>query len=207
MTNKDAPHEFDPKHRIIGAIVVVALVVIFVPMLLSQRETATETVAPQPPPPTVTPGEENKVAITKVPPPAITAEPAKPAPAPEPAKPAVAPPVAAAPPSSSEPAKAATAQPKTPAPAPKTAASAKSSTVSSGWMVQVGTFSNTTNATRLEQKLRAEGQPVRSERIQLEGGNAVRLRVGPFKDRATAVKAQERILKDVGVKGVVLAYP
>jgi DedD protein len=73
--------------------------------------------------------------------------------------------------------------------------------------VQVGTFSNTANATRLEKMLRAQGQPVLSERVSLGGNNAVRLRVGPFRDRAAALKARERINKDVGVKGVVLAYP
>ena len=74
-------------------------------------------------------------------------------------------------------------------------------------MVQVGTFANAANANRLEQKLRAEGQPVRAEQIKIDTGKAVRLRVGPFDDRAAALKAQERIQKDVGVKGVVLAYP
>ena len=34
----DARPEFNPKHRIIGAIVLVALVVILVPMILSERE-------------------------------------------------------------------------------------------------------------------------------------------------------------------------
>jgi len=55
--------------------------------------------------------------------------------------------------------------------------------------------------------LRAQGQPVLSERVSLGGNNAVRLRVGPLRDRAAALKARERINKDVGVKGVVLAYP
>jgi DedD protein len=78
---------------------------------------------------------------------------------------------------------------------------------SSGWVVQVGTFSNAANAARLEQKLRAQRQPVLTERVDVNGTSAVRLRVGPFRDRAAALKARERINKDVGVKGVVLAYP
>jgi DedD protein len=206
MTNRDAPHDFDPKHRIIGAVVVVALVVILVPLILSERETPPQAVTPPSASPSAIGEEENKVAITKVPPPAAPSEPPK---------------AAAAAPSEAPKAGSAPAAPATqerPKPAsdskittPVTKASgsneARPSAPASGWMVQVGTFSNTANATRLEQKLRAEGQPVRSERIQLDNGKAVRLRVGPFRDRAAAVKAQERILKDVGVKGVVLAYP
>jgi DedD protein len=196
MTNRDAPHDFDPKHRIIGAIVVVALAVIFVPMILSQREAPSER-PPVPPTDQAAQGAaaETKVAITKVPPPPAMSEPVKPV-APEPAK-------ALPAPSAPEPAKAA---PKAAAkPAPQSAA--KPAAASSGWVVQVGTFSDAANATRLEQKLRAEGEPVRAEQLQMASGKAVRLRVGPFRDRATAVKAQERIQKDVGVKGVVLAFP
>src|SRR5581483_10168101 len=174
MTNRDAPHEFDPKHRIIGAIVVVALAVIFVPMILSQREAPSEAPAPANAPSGQT-TEENKVAITRVPPP---------------------------PPALTDPVKPIPAVSAPPAPEP-----AKPTAPSSGWVVQVGTFSNTANAARLEQKLRADGQPVRAEHVQLDSGKAVRLRVGPYRDRASAVKAQERIQKDVGVKGVVLAFP
>jgi DedD protein len=196
MTNRDAPHDFDPKHRIIGAVVVVALAVIFVPMILSQRDAPPE--AATPPPPALTgqgAAEETKIAITKVPPPPAMSEPVK----------AMASPA----PSATEPAKAAPPAPKPAVPAAKPAPSntAKPAAASSGWVVQVGTFSNTANATRLEQKLRAEGQPVRAEQLQMENGKAVRLRVGPFRDRVAAVKAQERIQKDVGVKGVVLAFP
>lgn len=191
MTNRDAAHDFDPKHRIIGAVVVVALVVIFVPMILSQRDA---------PPPVLTAptvqgaAEETKVAITKVPPPPALSEPIKVV-TPEPVEPA--------------PVKAVSATPKPVASAKATPANtAKQSAVAnSGWVVQVGTFSNTANASRLEQKLRAAGQPVHAEQLQMENGKAVRLRVGPFRDRATAVKAQERIQKDVDVKGVVLAFP
>lgn len=198
MTNRDAPHDFDPKHRIIGAVVVVALVVIFVPMILSQRDPPSEAATSPPPAPTGEgAAEETKVAITKVPPPPALTEPVKTV-ASEPAKA-----------SAAEPAKAAPSPPKPVVTMAKPAPShtAKQPTVNNGWVVQVGTFSNTANATRLEQRLRAAGQPVRAEQLQMENGKAIRLRVGPFRDRATAVKAQERIQKDVDVKGVVLAFP
>lgn len=197
MTNRDGSPDFDPKHRIIGAIVVVALAVIFVPMILGEREAPLPEAVSVPPEASQAAGEANKVAVTRVPPPA-------PARAAEPAtsQAAAGTPATAAP-------EAATAERKATATAKASSSteSKASAAASSGWVVQVGTFSNATNASRLEQKLRAEGQPVRAERVSLQSGKAVRLRVGPFRDRAAALKAQERIQKDVGVKGVVLAYP
>jgi DedD protein len=197
MTNRDAPHDFDPKHRIIGAVVVVALAVIFVPMILNQRDAPPESATPTQATPMVQAAtDETKIAITKVPPPPALSEPVK-AVAPDPAKVA------------SEPAKVAPPPPKpvVTAAKPTPTNTAKQAAARSGFVVQVGTFSDAANATRLEQKLRAEGEPVRAEQLQMASGKAVRLRVGPFPDRATAVKAQERIQKDVGVKGVVLAFP
>lgn len=200
MKQKDSGQDFDPKHRIIGAIVVVVLAVILIPMILGERE--------PPAPPTVSPtlvsdeppAEENKVAITRVTPPGAIGQ------VEQPSEPKAAADAALAP----TPAKQAVKPVAEPKPAPvvaKTPAPAATKPVNSGWVVQVGTYSNAANATRLERKLRAEGQPVLTERITLAGGKAVRLRVGPFADRTAALKAQERIQKDVGVKGVVLSYP
>jgi len=199
MTQRDSGQDFDPKHRIIGAIVVVTLAVIFIPMILGHRAPLSLQAEEE------EPAVGNKVAVTRVVPLEPGAAPsaapkAPPAPSPlnEP------PPVLhtkavkqAAPPAAPAEAKAA----RRPAPP------AEAKQAAGGWVVQVGTFSNAANATRLERKLRAGGQPVLTEQIQLAGGKAVRLRVGPYPDRAVAEKAQERIRKDVGVKGVVRPYP
>lgn len=199
MTHKDAPQDFDPKHRILGAVIIVVLAVIFVPMVLRGRSAAPVIDNPDTTPAGAN-SAENRVVVTDVPPPGV------------PAKPAASEPPAPTP--ASEPMKTVTvdvtpaAVEAKPVAAPKPAAEPKAAPApSSGWVVQVGTFANAANASRLEQKLRAGGQPVRADHIQIETGKAVRLRVGPFHDRAAAVKAQERIQKDLGVKGVVLAYP
>ncbi|MBI5611649.1 MAG: hypothetical protein HY942_01055, partial [Gammaproteobacteria bacterium] len=52
MTERDDNHDFDPKHRIVGAVILVALAVIFLPMILNK----------QPEPPAVAP-------IAEIPPP------------------------------------------------------------------------------------------------------------------------------------------
>jgi len=204
MTQRESGQDFDPKHRIVGAIIVVALAVIFIPMILSDRESSTERPDAQPIAPDNSSVEPpNKVAVTKLTPPAAADDATKRAPA-ETSSADKAP--AANPTAENAEAKSPTATPKT---ATASASSRKTDAKppSGGWVVQVGTFSNTSNASRLEQKLRAEGQPVLTERVDVGGSSAVRLRVGPFRDRAAALKARERINKDVGVKGVVLAYP
>ncbi|MBI3899210.1 MAG: SPOR domain-containing protein [Gammaproteobacteria bacterium] len=236
MKRKDSGQiEFDPKHRIIGAIVIVALAVIFIPMILSKREPPTDTsvldTAAAPAEPTAEQtSEDNKVAVTMVTPPITSAdEPTAPpvlgavptttpsavtttpAPAtPEPA--ASAPVVPPAPVATVAPPKPATKPETKPAADTKRVAQAKPIPVSAkpasgNWVVQVGTFSSATNANRVEQKLRGLGQAVHAESIGLDSGKAVRVRVGPFHDKTAALKAQQRIQKETGMTGVVLSYP
>ncbi|MFL6653617.1 MAG: SPOR domain-containing protein [Sulfurifustis sp.] len=200
MTHKDSPQDFDPKHRILGAVIIVALAVIFVPLVLRERSTVPVTENPENARTSSASGAENRVVVTEVPPPGTATKPATSVPVAPVAEPTKTVTVELKP-AAVEPKPAPAAEPK-PVAEPKTAPAP-----STGWVVQVGTFANAANASRLEQKLRAEGQPVRADQIQLETGKAVRLRVGPFRDRAGALKAQERIQKELGVKGVVLAYP
>lgn len=199
MTQRESGQDFDPKHRIIGAIVVVALAVIFIPMILRNHESPAERSVAQSPAPDEPAVELDKVAVTKLPPPVAATESVRPPTKTETSR--------VAPPPPKPPEKKATAS-SPPAPAKKARVSnADAKHPNSGWVVQVGTFSNVTNATRLEKKLRAEGHPVLVEHITLGGKKAVRLRVGPFRDRTAALKARARIDKEVGLQGVVLAYP
>jgi DedD protein len=190
----DTRSEFNPKHRIVGAIVLVALVVIFVPMILSGREPPPELKgAPETPAPEIT---ETRMVVTPVPvdeagPPEsveavkVVQVPVEPKPVPEtrPAVPAEKPVEA----KKSEPAPARTAAVKT----------------ENGWMVQVGTFTNLQNATRLRDRLKGLGLSVHTDSVTVGGKKAMRLRVGPYADRAKADKAQAQIRKETGVAGVV----
>ena len=215
MTQKD-PSDFDPKHRIIGAVIIVSLAVIFVPMILDRRSPPETSTVGDIPAPTTEP--ENKVVVTPVPPPVSAKSSAPPAEAPKVAavpsspKPESTTPKASsdkpAAPTTKAPTKESSSAPAKPAnkPAPKTP-EPKVAEVKSGWVVQVGTFANATNATRLEEQLKKQGHAVSRERITRDGANALRLRVGPFKDKALALKAQGQIQKETGVQGVVLAYP
>jgi len=75
------------------------------------------------------------------------------------------------------------------------------------WAVQVGTFSNQTNVRRLKRQLEEHGFSVMFKDIKLKQGSAIRVRVGPYVSRASADKAQDRIKQDIGIKGVVVAGP
>lgn len=202
MTQKDPGNDFNPMHRVLGAVILVAAAVIVIPLVLSERELPSAAVAPVASAGGDRPPQQMKVAVTDLrqtvrePPPREESMPAvetPPVPTIEPAKQAPAT-------TSSDTSSAPTA---IRAPAPVEAPAR----LDRGWVVQVGTFANVSNAERLEAKLRELGHAVRNERITLDSGRAVRLRVGPFRDRALALKAQAQIQKEIGVQGVVLAFP
>lgn len=191
----DARPEFNPKHRIVGAIVLVTLLVIFVPMILSERAPPTE-IKGEPEVPVSTALPETKVLVTPVP--AAEIKPKETGEATQPI-----PPAETKPKTETKPVVA-----KKPEPASeKTAKPVPETKIEDGWMVQVGTFSNTQNAVRLRDKLKRLGHRAHTETVTLGGKKAMRLRVGPFADRAQADKAQAQIRKETGVAGVVQSSP
>jgi len=180
--------DFDPKHRIIGAVIVVSLAVIFVPLILDRREAPSELASGAASPAAA---GDSKVVVTPV----------RPEAAKEPAKAESPPPLTARVPESAPLAPAVVSKPAVKTVEPKAAAA------KAGWVVQVGTFSSATNASRLEEQLKKHGHAVKTERVTKDSGDVTRLRVGPFRDKALALKAQTQIEKQIGVHGVVLAYP
>ncbi len=77
----------------------------------------------------------------------------------------------------------------------------------SAWVVQVGAFSNSSNAERLRRQLQRDGYAVSVENFELRGSKAVRVRVGPFREKQLALQAQSRIESQTGLRGVVIASP
>ena len=76
-----------------------------------------------------------------------------------------------------------------------------------GWVVQVGTFSDGENAKRLQDRLQQSGFLVNLQSVDLKGRKVVRVRVGPYRQKRIAMDARSKIEKEVGLEGVVLAYP
>ncbi len=207
-TNNTRP-EFNPKHRIIGAIVVVALAVIFVPMILNEHEPPPELkdISEIPSPGDTT---ETKVVVVPVPDAAMKNQPSS-----EPAPKAEIPLTTVEQPATVVAAPAPPPKVITPAAkaAPLKVKSQSSSVVrtadkiTKGWIVQVGTFSNIENAERLRAKLKSSGHAVYAENITIDNSKAVRLRVGPFREKTQAQKSMAQIQREVGLQSALQTYP
>ncbi len=182
------------KKRMVGAAVLAALAVIFVPMLLESPAPQKEpTLVKIPPAPPARPFESELLR--------------EPMPAPAPARPplAAAPekPAPAAPPKGARPASTA-APPKPPA----KAAPASPQVGLPAWVVQVGSFSSLENARKLVRKLRKAGfQTLDPEPVELRGKRLYRVRVGPVLEKAAAEKLLPRVDKVTGTHGKVRPYP
>jgi len=215
------------RRRLVGAIVLVLLVVVFLPMALDNEPKplapnvdiqvpsldSAEKKFPAPtPPPAVQPPAA----------PAATApSPAtEPGPAPSPVAPKAEAPVAApevvtpAPPPEREKKPDAAKKPdpgKNPGPtkSPSAKATTPEPTKSAaqlealGYVVQLGAFSNATNANHLYQKLRAARFPAYLERVNTNGSTRTRVRVGPFPTEDAADKARQKLLEVGLAKGTL----
>lgn len=83
----------------------------------------------------------------------------------------------------------------------------KNSSDPKAWVVQVGSFSNRANALALQKKLRKHKFPAFVEFVKNHNGSVYRVRVGPEAKRAKAEKVMHAILKKLEIKGVVLSHP
>lgn len=192
------------KQRLIGAVVLVALAVIFVPMLLQGPVERHPTDIPIeiPPKPVVnatppTPAAERPVAPVASAPftpsqPADTAASSAPALQPEQAEPAVA---------------------DVPAPTAPVSAQEPLSTTSrtpsdlAAWAVQVGSFGTESNARGLRDSLRKKGYAAFVESIKTDGNTFYRVRVGPTAQREEAERLQAALAKKESMKGLVVPHP
>ena len=187
------------KQRIVGAIVLVALAIIFIPMLLpghgdSGFIDADSTIPPRPDKLENMRVLEMENPVTPPPPRQSVRTPVdeKTPPLPEPA------PVKTPEKTSPPPAKA-----PQPAPAKKTDPQAKPQ----AWAVQVGSFSKKANAMQLRDKLRAKGYKAFVEHVQLPSGSSYRVRIGPYVKRSQAEKIQKSVAGKMKLKGIVVGHP
>lgn len=77
----------------------------------------------------------------------------------------------------------------------------------SGWVVQVGSFSSARNAKALRDKLRKQGNASFIENSKNSTGPVYRVRVGPMVSHTAAEKLRVKLAKVSGLKGLVQAYP
>ena len=209
------------KERLIGAAVLVMLAVIFIPMILndtSQTETritksnipakpdtkfssrmvplgdatgpdTQETPAAQPPAETQQKPDTRPSAATQKTPQAQVAPSA-------PAAPALGPETGRS------------TDKQTAKETPKTKpASAREDIGVTAWVVQLGSFSNETNANNLNDELHKAGFASFVEPLKQEGNVVYRVRVGPELLRSNAKKLKERLHEKLKLDGIILAYP
>lgn len=198
------------KERIIGAIVLVVLAVLVVPVFLDGSPDEAEIVSES----VTLPGQnsDNRTQQTVV----LDRDRSQPVPASSAPTPVVATtqdraepesePLPVAPTEESEPepeAKPAVVATAEVSPEP-TAAAATSTT--GMWAVQLGSFANQENAERLAAELREQGYAAFLSQLQTDSGALHRVRIGPQKDRdsAEAIAAQ---LEKSGHKGRAVPHP
>ncbi len=192
------------KQRIVGAIVIIALGVIFIPMVLNRDENKTgitgsniplkpreleqlaKQTPPPPPPAPVVPAETRQLVDKDTPPlpqatPLLEQE-------------------------NSAPAK---AQPPAAADTKKDKASTPAQMVKArGWVVQVASFTDRNKALHLRDRVRKAKFNCFVESSTGKRGTLYRVRVGPVIKRQEADRLQARMAKQLKLKGtLVMAYP
>lgn len=185
------------RRRLVGAIALVLLVVVFLPMFLDSEpqpmnQDIAITIPPIPAPETPASAPASPAQISGMP--NALPSPSEPSAA-KPAEP-VQPEAAAA--SAPKPAPQATqnkpprveADPK---PAPRTTPPPVTPPSGDGYVVQLGAFSNASNARALQKKLQENKFKAYTELIKSPGGDRTRVRVGPYASREAADKARDQL--------------
>lgn len=214
------------KQRLIGAAVLAALAIIFLPMLLKGPEVKEPDAAQVPLSMPAAPGQQFETRELPLEAPDSTTPPGGVLGVPTAAPPADNVPAAPASTSAAAPAPmpakvpAPTPAPATPPPATTApAAAAEPATVAAGnYAVNIGSFSKIDNANALVAKLRAAKLPVIAEHVMLGQVDALRVRVGPYADRTAAEAGRLRadeiaggnskvIVLDAGAESASAAKP
>ncbi|MBD3610366.1 MAG: SPOR domain-containing protein [Gammaproteobacteria bacterium] len=186
------------KQRMIGAIVLVSLAVIFIPMLLKGPETLNTPIITS----NIPPKPERKTEIIPI----------KPIPPRPQQKPISVIPVKEDSPEARPEAAPAPEKPKSKTQKPAIEAAPDTSTPESrlaslqGWVVQVGSFSRKKNALNLQNKLRKKQFAAFVEAYSSKSGTRYRVRVGPETSSAKAKSLATTIKKRMGIDGLVLKH-
>jgi DedD protein len=176
------------KKRLVGAAVLAALVVIFVPMLIDDPVEPEPELSAIPPAPPKMDFASSMLSDEVVPPKPLPVRQLEPEP--EPITREVEQPVIAEKPET---------VPEPATPVPKEGLTA--------WVVKVGSFSNRDNANALVKKLRAAGfQAPDAERIEVRGKVLYRVTVGPMVNKEKAESLLPKVNKISGTKGQVSVY-
>lgn len=91
---------------------------------------------------------------------------------------------------------------------PQASGDSRSEVASTGsWVVRVGAFSEQSNARGIRRQLRESGYETSSASVTVNGKSMVRVWVGPFPDRKSAVRAKSDLSRQFGLDGFVARQP
>lgn len=195
------------KQRMVGALVLVALAVIFLPMLFTREDELRQVQVEAPAAPAVPALPPVQVEPVAVPEPQVIPDETLAA------QPPSAPSTPIAPAPVVEPAPAAAPQPVTPAPASKPVATPAKAVATApakvdgnglpvSWSVQLASLSNRANAENLQKTLRSQGY---NAYIRAADGTN-RVFVGPLIERAEAERLRDVINRQQKLKGFVVRF-
>ena len=175
------------KQRMVGALVLVALAVIFLPMLLSRENDQRRVVVDVPPAPQAQSFEETVVVPVEVAQPIAIEEPEPEPEAVQPVQPLVA-----------------EKKPDTPAPVRNQPQESRldANSLPISWSVQLASLSSRSGAESLQQKLRAQGYNAYIRTF--DGMN--RVFVGPVIERAEAERLREQINRQHKLSGFIVRF-
>jgi len=183
------------RYRMVGAIVLIFLAVLFLPWLFDgagyeamqdlERPIPDRPLFVEPHTPSAPAGDLRRPSAES-----IAAEEAPVVAVPEVAPPAPAP------------------EARTPSPAARPALSpAEPAAPRVGWAVQVGSFGREVNAREQAQRLREAGFTTFVERGKADGRDVWRVKVGPRAERDQALQLRDELQRRMDVSGIVVAHP
>ena len=204
------------KQRLIGAIVIISLAVIFIPMILEGPD---DELSPRtqdmPPPPTI-----DYQAEVELPVPAESPEPAE-----SPAAAVTEQEVSAIPEPSAPQTEAVTSQAETPVKQPEPVEIAKTikpavvkqpppkappktttgpAITQGAWILQAGSFSQQANALSLRDRLKKSGYQASVQDSKGAEGHVYRVLIGPVNDRQAAEKLRDKLVREQKLTAMVL---
>ncbi|MGD8587922.1 MAG: SPOR domain-containing protein [Chromatiales bacterium] len=191
------------KQRLVGAAVIVSLIVIFVPMLLEEPDdtepVAVDTVIPDKPPALQRPLPSRE----------ILPQPVSPVPMTSVAELEQTPPVDSAV-ADEEPVSLESTESTSPASASKPRADDAGSkggrSTPTAWLVQVASFTQKENASRLVERLRQADMPAQVQEVMIAGKRHYRVQMLPQLDRKDAEKLIKQINQKFKIKATLRRY-
>ncbi|MGI9229904.1 MAG: SPOR domain-containing protein [Gammaproteobacteria bacterium] len=167
------------KERLVGAVVLVLLAVVFLPLVLDDEDSGRTRITESNIPPR--PDTEFSSSLVPVPDSGRSATP-----------------------------DATTSAPTSPATSPATSPTrkaAKTDKVTGAWVVQIGSFADRKNASKLDEALRDKGYKSYVQEVEDGAEDVYKVRVGPELLRSDAKRLQEKLQQTMSLKGIVISYP